>query len=139
MRGSSFRVGLVRWMRMRGGGMYWEGRLVWGELRKAIQSFRLRLHSDLPPQRTSSPGTPGLRQRGSAFGAIFAARLKPCSSDSPWSALCHPGLRAEHGAPDEWAGVSDAGEPDAAGTDAEGFAGAVGAAGADPLIAMRPR
>jgi hypothetical protein len=25
--GSSFRVGLVRWMRMRGGGMYWEGGL----------------------------------------------------------------------------------------------------------------
>ena len=109
--------------------MYWEGGLVWGELRKAIQSFRLRLHSDLPPQRTSSPGTPGLRQRGSAFGAIFAARLKPCPSDSPWSVQWS---RAEHGAPGEWAGVSDAREPDAAGTNAEGFGGAVGSAGADP-------
>jgi hypothetical protein len=51
-----------------------------------------------------------------------------------------------------WAGVSDAGEPDAAGTDAEGFGGAVGSAGADPThphpseqvrwgprFAMRPR
>src|ERR1019366_1599122 len=81
MRGSSFRVGLVRWMRMRGGGMYWEGGLVWGELRKAIQSFRLRLHSDLPPQRTSSPGTPGLRQRGRALGAGFSGRSWLCPSD----------------------------------------------------------
>ena len=31
-----------------------------------------------------------------------------------------------------WAEASDAGEPDAAGTDAEGFGGAVGSAGADP-------
>jgi hypothetical protein len=29
--GSSFRVGLVRWMRMGGAGMYWVGRLTFGE------------------------------------------------------------------------------------------------------------
>ena len=73
------------------------------------------------------------------------ARVNACPYDSPWSALCHPcgprppagdpGLRAEHGAPDEWAGVSDAGEPDAAGTDAEGFGGAVGEVGANLVAA----
>jgi hypothetical protein len=38
-----------------------------GRWKKANQSFRLRLHS-------------GLRQSGSAFGAVFVARLKPCPS-----------------------------------------------------------
>ena len=70
------------------------------------------------------------------------ARVNACPYDSPWSALCHPsgprppagdpGLRAEHGAPDEWAGVSDASEPDVAGTDDEGFGGAVGFGGSGP-------
>jgi hypothetical protein len=35
-----------------------------------------------------------------------------------------------------WAGVSDAGQPDAAGTDAEGFGGAVGFGGSGHQIVL---
>jgi hypothetical protein len=43
---------------------------------------RLRLHSDLPPQRAKnrSPGTPGLRQSGGLRRGLFVGRLKSGAS-----------------------------------------------------------